>query len=30
LRNPAAMEPKDRREFSELRKSGVKTARALG
>ena len=28
LRNPAAMEPKDRREFRELRKSGLKTARA--
>ena len=28
LRNPAAMEPKDRRAFSELRKSGLKTARA--
>ena len=28
LRNPAAMEPKDRREFTELRKSGLKTARA--
>ena len=28
LRNPAAMEPKDRREFAELRKSGLKTARA--
>jgi transposase len=28
LRHPAAMEPKDRREFAELRKSGLKTARA--
>ena len=28
LRNPAAMEPKDRREFAELRASGLKTARA--
>ena len=28
LRNPAKMEPKDRREFAELRKSGLKTARA--
>lgn len=28
LKNPAAMEPKDRKEFSELRKSGLKTARA--
>jgi transposase len=28
LKNPAAMEPKDRREFAELRKSGLKTARA--
>ena len=28
LRNPAAMEPKDRREFTELRTSGLKTARA--
>lgn len=28
LRNPARMEPKDRREFAELRKSGLKTARA--
>jgi len=28
LRNPAAMEPKDRREFTELRKSRLKTARA--
>jgi len=28
LRNPAAMDPKDRREFAELRKSGLKTARA--
>jgi len=28
LRNPAAMEPKDRREFAELRTSGLKTARA--
>ena len=28
LRNPAAMEPKDRREFAELRNSGLKTARA--
>jgi transposase len=28
LRNPAAMEPKDRREFAELRKSELKTARA--
>jgi transposase len=28
LRNPAAMELKDRREFAELRKSGLKTARA--
>jgi transposase len=28
LRNPTAMEPKDRREFAELRKSGLKTARA--
>jgi transposase len=28
LRNPAAMEPQDRREFTELRKSGLKTARA--
>jgi transposase len=28
LRNPAGMEPKDRREFAELRKSGLKTARA--
>jgi transposase len=28
LRNPAAMEPKDRRECAELRMSGLKTARA--
>ena len=28
LRHPAAMEPKDRREFAELRTSGLKTARA--
>jgi transposase len=28
LRNPAAMEPEDRRAFAELRKSGLKTARA--
>ena len=28
LRHPAAMEPKDRREFAELRASGLKTARA--
>ena len=28
LRNPAAMEPKDRREFAELRNSDLKTARA--
>ena len=28
LRNPAAMEPKDRKEFAELRKSDLKTARA--
>jgi len=28
LKNPAKMEPKDRREFAELRKSGLKTARA--
>jgi transposase len=28
LRNPAAMEAKDRREFAELRTSGLKTARA--
>jgi transposase len=28
LRNPAAMEPKDRKEFAELRNSGLKTARA--
>jgi transposase len=28
LRNPAAMEPKDRKEFAALRKSGLKTARA--
>ncbi|HUI55063.1 MAG TPA: ISL3 family transposase [Bryobacteraceae bacterium] len=28
LRNPAAMEPKGRREFAELRQSGLKTARA--
>jgi transposase len=28
LRNPTAMEPKDRREFAELRTSGLKTARA--
>ena len=28
LRNPVAMEPKDRREFAVLRKSGLKTARA--
>jgi hypothetical protein len=28
LRNPAAIEPKDRREFAELRKSELKTARA--
>lgn len=28
LKNPAAMEPKDRREFAALRKSGLKTARA--
>jgi len=28
LRNPAKMEPKDRREFAELKKSGLKTARA--
>jgi transposase len=28
LRNPAGMEPKDRREFAELRTSGLKTARA--
>jgi transposase len=28
LRNPTAMEPKDRREFAELRKSELKTARA--
>jgi transposase len=28
LRNPAKMEPKDRKEFSELRNSELKTARA--
>jgi len=28
LRNPAAMEPKDRQEFAELRTSELKTARA--
>jgi transposase len=28
LRNPASMEPKDRKEFAELRSSGLKTARA--
>ena len=28
LRNPTAMEPKDRKEFAELRASGLKTARA--
>jgi transposase len=28
LRNPVAMEPKDRRQFAELRKSGLRTARA--
>ena len=28
LRNPASMEPKDRKEFAELRKSELKTARA--
>ncbi len=28
LRNPAAMEARDRQEFAELRKSGLKTARA--
>jgi transposase len=28
LRNPVAMEPKDRQEFAALRKSGLKTARA--
>lgn len=28
LKNPTAMAPKDRREFAELRKSGLKTARA--
>ena len=28
LKNPAAMEAKDRREFAQLRKSGLKTARA--
>jgi len=28
LRNPAAMEPADRRAFTELRRSGLKTARA--
>lgn len=28
LRNPASMEPKDRKEFAELRNSGLKTARA--
>jgi transposase len=28
LRNPVAMEPKDRKEFAELRNSGLKTARA--
>jgi transposase len=28
LRNPAAMEPRDRREFTALRQSGLKTARA--
>lgn len=28
LKNPAAIEPQDRREFGELRKSGLKTARA--
>jgi len=28
LRHPAAMEPKDRRAFAELRKTGLKTARA--
>jgi len=28
LKNPAAMEPKDRRGFAELRNSGLKTARA--
>lgn len=28
LRNPTSMEPKDRREFAELRTSGLKTARA--
>lgn len=30
LKNPVAMAPKDRREFAELRKSGLKTARAWG
>src|SRR5687768_6355445 len=30
LRNPTAMEPKDRREFAELRKSGLKTGPRLG
>ena len=30
LRNPAAMEPKDRREFAELKKSSLQTARAWG
>ena len=28
LRNPAAMEPADRKAFAELRQSGLKTARA--
>jgi len=28
LRNPAAMEPADRQAFAELRRSGLKTARA--
>ena len=28
LRNPAGMEPKDRKEFAQLRNSGLKTARA--
>lgn len=28
LRHPARMEPKDRKEFSQLRNSGLKTARA--
>ena len=30
LRNPASMEPKDRKEFAELRSSGLKTARGVG